>query len=115
MLKFEKKNVICIDLKKNSFKYFFQLLKNQRIKVLDHDKIATQNLNWTKKLSELLEIGEAVEATITAEVTTITITVEVTAETKVKVDSIVEVVVVANTAVGTKTTAEAVKEVRPLF
>ena len=55
------------------------------------------------------------EATITAEVTTITITVEVTAETKVKVDSIVEVVVVANTAVGTKTTAEAVKEVRPLF
>merc|ERR1712238_483774 len=32
------------------------------------------------------------------------------AETKVKVDSIVEVVVVANTAVDTKTTAEAVKE-----
>merc|ERR1712238_423889 len=57
-----------------------------------------------------LEIGEAVEATITAEVTTIIITVEVTAETKVKVDSIVEVVVVANTAVDTKTTAEAVKE-----
>lgn len=58
-----------------------------------------------------LEIGEAVEVTITAEVTTITIAVEVTAETKVKVDSIVEVVVVANTAVDTKTTAEAVKEV----
>merc|ERR1712183_420003 len=57
------------------------------------------------------EIGEAVEVTITAEVTTITIAVEVTAETKVKVDSIVEVVVVANTAVDTKTTAEAVKEV----
>ena len=52
------------------------------------------------------------EATITAEVTTITITVEVTAETKVKVDSIVEVVVVANIAVDIKTTAEAVKEVR---
>ena len=59
----------------------------------------------------MLEIGEAVEATITAEVTTITITVEVTAETKVKVDSIGEVVVVANTAVDTKTTAKAVKQV----
>merc|ERR1712204_32278 len=35
----------------------------------------------------------------------------VTVETKVKVDSIVEVVVVANTAVDTKTTAGAVKEV----
>merc|ERR1712166_398603 len=61
-----------------------------------------------KKLLVRAEVGEAVEATITAEVTTITITVEVTAETKVKVDSIVEVVVVANTAVDTKTTAEAV-------
>ena len=49
-----------------------------------------------------LEIGEAVEVTITADVTTITLAVEVTAETKVKVDSIVEVVVVANTAVDTK-------------
>ena len=70
------------------------------------DKIETKNLNWKKKLLELLEIREAVE------VTTITITVEVTAETKVKVDSIVEVV--ARTAVDTKTTAESVKEVRPL-
>merc|ERR1712166_328412 len=61
-----------------------------------------------KKLLVRAEVGEAVEATITAEVTTITITVEVTAETKVRVDSIVEVVVVANTAVDTKTTAEAV-------
>merc|ERR1712008_227632 len=63
------------------------------------------------KLLVWLEIGEAVEATITAEVTTITITVEVTVETKVKVDSIVEVVVVANTVVDTKTTVGAVKEV----
>merc|ERR1712008_506864 len=65
----------------------------------------------TKKLLVWLEIGEAVEATTTAEVTTITITVEVTEETKAKVDSIVEVVVVANTVVDTKTTVEAVKEV----
>ena len=90
--------------------YFFQLLKNQN-PVLDPGKIATQNSNWTKKLLVWPEIGEAAEATITAEVTIITITVEVTAETKAKVDSIVEVVVVANTAVDTKTTAEAVKEV----
>jgi hypothetical protein len=52
-----------------------------------------------------LEIGEA------AEVTTITISVEVIVETKVKVDSIVEVVGVINTVVDTKITAEAVKQV----